>query len=53
MNEKAPAYVVRTIIMEIMGWSWREYRETPVWVVNDVLRTLSARALARKHGGTS
>lgn len=43
--------MVRTILMRTMGWSWREYRETPVSVVNEALKTLEAEALARKHGG--
>lgn len=33
--------------MRTMGWSYQEYRETPVRVIEDVERVLSAEAKAR------
>lgn len=44
-----PAWVRRTVIMRTMGWSYQEYRATPARIVEDVERTLTAEAEARRH----
>jgi hypothetical protein len=37
--------------MAQMGWSYPEWKATPVKVINETLDALNAKALAQKHSG--